>query len=144
MKEVNVKKFDVVDLEKVAVESYTGGVPLTVTAVRHATKEDDSEFHCIWMGAAYDIVQGRQSGEGRPYCIKKVFTVPKQSAELCKDEMFGLFYAILVIPQFEVRLYDEKEFYLIAQVSGESGFLVTVEEFVSRTERKGSMHAVAA
>lgn len=139
-----VKMFDVVPLQqRSALESYFK-VPMTVTAVRHANKSDDSEFHCFWQGIAHDTVLGKQSTEGRPYCIKKVFLVPMQKIQIRLDAVYGMFYAIRVKPQFKIPIYPGKEYYLIAQMSGQSGFLVPLEEFEADEEKAASEVDVCA
>lgn len=112
MKEINVLLFQ----QREGLEFYTE-TPKTMTAVTHANETDDSEFHCVWTGCSRQI----------PQRVNKVFTVPRQKVELLLDPVYGMFYLIRVIPQFVVPLYPGKDFWLVAQANGRSGFLVSAE-----------------
>ena len=112
-----MKIIDVMLLQgREGVEFYTE-TPKTVTAVTHADETDVSEFHCVWKGCP------RQS----PQCVDKFFNVPRQKVELLIDLRYGMFYLIKVIPKFVVPLYPGKEFWLVAQANGRSGFLMPSE-----------------
>lgn len=125
-----MKVFDVAKMQSLhAVEVYSE-VPKLVTAICHANASDNSEFHCVWTGTAHDIEGSRQQSEGRPYCIKKVFLVPKQRMISCWDRKYGWFYAICVIPQFEVRLYGNQGFHLVAHMDSRKGFLIPSYRFL--------------
>lgn len=119
-------KIDVLKFQKEKALEFYAVTPKTMTAVTHANESDDSEFPCIARGINREGFVGGIS-EGWPYSIKRIFTIPRQSVELLQDPAYGKFYVVKVIPQFEIPNHSGKEFYLIAQTNGRSGFLVAPE-----------------
>lgn len=122
-----LREIDIIRLQKTkAVQMYTE-TPKTMTAVMHANEADDSEFHCVWTGSNREG-RSKHMPQGWPYCVKKVFTVPRQRMEIRSDPIYGMFYCIRVIPQFILPQYPGKVFWLVAQMNGRYGFLVPLEK----------------
>lgn len=115
VREVDVKKLG----ESEAVERYIK-CPRIITAVGHAAKADDTEFHTIFYGLYPD----EDGGAPRPYCIKRVFSVPKQKLLQVFDPTYGRYLVVQVTPQFELSSGHEGDCLLFISVEKSSGFLV--------------------
>jgi hypothetical protein len=123
-------------IQQEAIEVYRL-CPKIITVITHADRTDDSEFHCIWSGILVTHEVG-QEPETRPYEIKKVFLVPKQTVRRYTDPKLGEYLAVLVRPQFDIKLYPATEFWLFVRKENSSGFLVPLETDIGEYELRKS------
>ncbi len=106
------------DLEKWAVEKFKQ-CPKHITIIRHADREDDSQFHCVPMLTKdVSMVQRHEPVD---------FIVPGQTVIMVEDPEFGLFSIIRVTEK-----EGGPEFALVTSVTNRMGFLLPLEKLPPR------------
>lgn len=109
-------RIDVRKLEESAVEKYRK-CPKSITTIRHAELEEDTEFHCILLNP----FRGPSLVGVGEYLRK--FTIPEQQVILVVDRDYGQFNVIQVLEPEENVAY-----WLVISYTNRMGFLLPLDK----------------
>jgi hypothetical protein len=112
MSSLPIPEINIQVLEQFSLENYKE-CPKYVTIVRHASLEDDSEFHCVrCIPLIGPVIPGSSLS-------KRNFIVPGQVVLMVTDKIFGLFCIIKVLD-----VDGASVFWLVSSAKSSVGFII--------------------